>query len=158
METITPCLWFNNQAEEAVNFYLSIFKNSLIKSVNYYGKGAPMPEGSVMTINFILNGKEFLALNGGPVFSFSPAISFIVNCETQQEVDEYWEKLSEGGGAQQCGWLEDKFGVTWQIVPTALIKMLTDPDKAKSQRVNKAMMQMKKLDIHILKQAYEQEF
>jgi len=161
MQKITPCLWFDNQAEEAVNFYTSIFKNSKIVNVARYGKaGAEVsgrPEGSVMTIIFQLESQEFMALNGGPVFTFSPAISFLRNCETQEEVDALWEKLSAGGEIQECGWLKDKYGVSWQIAPTILGEMLQDKDAEKSERVIKAMLRMKKIDIKGLKQAYEQQ-
>jgi predicted 3-demethylubiquinone-9 3-methyltransferase (glyoxalase superfamily) len=160
MQRITPFLWFDNQAEEAVNFYTSVFKNSKILSVTRYGeagaKAAGRPKGSVMTVVFELGGQEFIALNGGPVFTFSPAISFVVNCETQEEVDELWEKLSEGGEKEQCGWLKDKYGVSWQIVPTVLGEMMQDKDPKKSEKVMKAMLQMDKIDIKTLKQAYEQ--
>ena len=159
MQKITPFLWFDNQAEEAVNYYLSIFKNSKTLNVARYGDDAAKvsgrPNGSVMTVSFQLDGQQFVALNGGPVFSFSPAISFVVNCQTQQEVDELWEKLSAGGEQQQCGWIKDKYGVTWQIVPTALGELLSNPDAAKAQRVMQAMLQMKKLDIAGLKRAHE---
>ncbi len=157
MQKITPFLWFDNQAEEAMNFYVSVFKNSKVLSVNCYGEGAPAPKGTVMTANFQLDGQEFTALNGGPMFKFSPAISFVVHCETQAEVDEYWEKLSAGGKENQCAWLEDKFGVSWQIVPNVLIELLSDPDPAKAGRVMQAMMQMTKIDISGLKRAYMQE-
>ena len=157
MQKITPFLWFDTQAEEAVNYYLSIFKNSKLLNVSRYGDDAAKvsgrPKGSVMTVSFQLDGQQFVALNGGPVFSFSPAISFVVNCQTQQEVDELWEKLSAGGEQQQCGWLKDKYGVTWQIVPTALDELLSNPDAAKAQRVMQAMLQMNKLDINGLQQA-----
>lgn len=156
MQKITPFLWFNDKAEEAMNFYVSIFKNSKVVGATRYGDAGPGPKGSVMTAVFQLNGQEFIALNGGPQFTFSPAISFVVNCETQEEVDEFWQKLSAGGQIQQCGWLQDKYGLSWQIVPTILGKLLQDKDPAKSQRVMKAMLQMKKLDIKTLKQAYEQ--
>jgi len=156
MQKITPFLWFDNQAEEAMNFYVSIFKNSKVLSVNRYGEGAPAPKGTVMTANFELDGQEFTALNGGPMFKFSPAISFVVHCETQAEVDEYWAKLSVGGKTNQCAWLDDKFGVSWQIVPNALIELLSDPDPAKAGRVMQAMMQMTKIDIAALQRAYEQ--
>src|ERR1700730_2337761 len=126
MQKITPCLWFNNNAEEAVKFYTSIFKNSKIGAIARYGEAGPGPKGTVMVATFQLDGQEFLALNGGPQFTFSPAISFLVNCEAQEEVDELWEKLSEGGEKQRCGWLKDKYGVSWQIVPTALGKMMQD--------------------------------
>jgi predicted 3-demethylubiquinone-9 3-methyltransferase (glyoxalase superfamily) len=157
MQKITPFLWFDNQAEEAMNFYTSIFKNSKIGNVTRYGEGGPGPAGTVMTATFQLDGQEFMALNGGPHFTFSPAISFFVNCETQEEVDELWEKLSEGGETEQCGWLKDKYGVSWQIVPTILGEMLQDKDPEKSKRVTEAMLKMDKLDIKILRQAYEQQ-
>jgi predicted 3-demethylubiquinone-9 3-methyltransferase (glyoxalase superfamily) len=159
MHKITPCLWFDNQAEEAVKFYVSIFKNAKVGSVARYGedeaKVSGRPKGTVMTVTFQLDGQEFMALNGGPMFKFTEAISFIVNCKTQQEVDELWEKLSKGGEEGPCGWLKDTYGVSWQIVPTVLGEMLQDKDTEKSERVMKAMLQMKKLDIKTLKQAYE---
>lgn len=151
---ITPCLWFNENAEEAVAFYASIFKNSKIGKATHYGKNAPLPEGTVLTISFQLDGEDFLALNGGPVFTFSEAISFIVNCENQPEIDMFWEKLSEGGQIQQCGWLKDKFGVSWQIVPVALGEMMQNDDTEKSNRVLQAIMQMVKIDIEKLETAY----
>jgi predicted 3-demethylubiquinone-9 3-methyltransferase (glyoxalase superfamily) len=151
----TPFLWFDNNAEEAMNFYISVFKDSKILSVTRYGEAGPGPKGSVMTGKFQLAGQEFTALNGGPHFKFTEAISFVVNCETQEEVDEFWEKLVEGGEESQCGWLKDKYGVSWQIVPTILVEMLQDKDPEKSQRVMKAMLQMVKIDIKTLKQAYE---
>ena len=154
MQKITPFLWFNNQAEEAMNFYTSIFKNSKKLTVTYYGEGAPGPKGTVMTVNFILDGQEFAAINGGPLFTFSEAISFVVYCYSQEEIDDFWEKLSEGGEEQQCGWLKDKFGLSWQIIPPALIEMLQDKDPVKAQRVMKAMLQMRKIDIAGLQQAY----
>ena len=157
MQKITPFMWFNDNAEEAVNLYTSIFKNSKIESVSRYGEGSPGPAGQVMSMNFQLFGQEFMALNGGPVFSFTPAISFFVSCESQQEVDDYWEKLSEGGEIQQCGWLKDKFGVSWQIIPTILGELLSDKDPAKAKRVMDAMLLMKKIEIAGLKQAYEQK-
>jgi len=160
MQKITPFLWFDNQAEEAMNFYTSIFKNSKTGAVSRYGEeGAKMsgiPAGAVMTVAFQLDGQDFIALNGGPHFKFTEAVSFVVNCETQEEVDEFWEKLSAGGEKSRCGWLKDKFGLSWQIVPTALGKMMQDKDGAKSKRVMQALMQMDKLDIQRLKQAYEQ--
>jgi predicted 3-demethylubiquinone-9 3-methyltransferase (glyoxalase superfamily) len=156
MQKITPFLWFNNNAEEAVNFYISIFKNSKIVNNSRYGEAGPGPKGTVMSATFELNGQEFMALNGGPHFSFSPAISFFVKCETQQEVDEFWEKLSAGGKKERCGWLRDKYGLSWQIIPTALGRMLQDKDPEKSKRVMKAMLQMDKINIEALKQAYEQ--
>ena len=157
MQKITPFLWFDNQAEEAANFYTSIFKNSKIVSISRYGEAGPRPEGMVMTVTVRLDGQEFTALNGGPEFKFTEAISFFVNCETQEEVDELWEKLSEGGEKQRCGWLKDKYGVSWQIVPSALGEMLQDKDPEKSKRVMKAMLQMDKIDIRGLRQAYEQQ-
>ncbi|MCJ7784072.1 MAG: VOC family protein [Desulfobacterales bacterium] len=161
MQKITPFLWFDNQAEEAVNFYTSIFKNSKIKSVSRYGEAGAeasgRPKGTVMTVTFELEGQEFIALNGGPHFTFSAAISFVVNCETQDEVDKLWEKLSEGGEKGQCGWLKDKYGVSWQIVPTVLGEMLQDKDPMKSEKVMEALLQMGKIDIKTLKQAYEQQ-
>ena len=162
MQKITPCLWFDSNAEEAVNFYSSIFKNSKIGNISRYGEAGyeihGKPAGTVLTIEFELNGQAFTALNGGPIFRFNEAISFQVSCESQKELDYYWEKLSEGGDrkAQQCGWLKDKYGVSWQIVPTVLGKLLQDKDAKKSESVMKALLQMKKLDIETLTQAYEQ--
>jgi predicted 3-demethylubiquinone-9 3-methyltransferase (glyoxalase superfamily) len=155
MQKITPFLWFDSNAEEAVNFYTSIFKNSKIGEIQRYGDAGPGPKGSVMTIRFQIEGQEFMALNGGPYFKFTPAISFFVDCETQQEVDELWEKLSAGGAFMQCGWLTDRFGVSWQIIPKALGELLGDKDPQKSQRVLKAMMKMVKIDVEGLKRAYE---
>jgi predicted 3-demethylubiquinone-9 3-methyltransferase (glyoxalase superfamily) len=152
---ITPFLWFDDNAEEAAKFYTSIFKHSKIMSIVRYGDAGPGPKGTVMTVAFQLEGQDFTALNGGPRFTFSPAISLVVNCKTQAEVDELWERLSEGGETQQCGWLTDKYGVSWQIVPTVLSEMLQDKDAQKSQRVMRAMLQMTRLDIKRLKQAYE---
>jgi predicted 3-demethylubiquinone-9 3-methyltransferase (glyoxalase superfamily) len=157
MQKITPFLWFENQAEEAANFYTSIFKNAKVGKVSRYGAGAPMPKGTAMTVSFEIEGQGFMALNGGPVFQFSPAISFFVNCETQEEVDGLWEKLSEGGEKQRCGWLKDKFGLTWQIVPAALGEMMQDKDPAKVKRVTMAMLKMSKIEIEGLKRAYEGE-
>jgi predicted 3-demethylubiquinone-9 3-methyltransferase (glyoxalase superfamily) len=156
MQKIIPFLWFDNNAEEATNFYTSIFKNSKVKNVRRYGEAGPGKPGSLMTATFELEGQEFYALNGGPHFKFTPAISFFVNCETQEEIDELWEKLLAGGQAQQCGWLTDKYGVTWQIVPTILGKLLGDKDPQKSKRVMEAMMKMIKLDINGLKRAYQE--
>ena len=156
MNKITPFLWFDDKAEEAMNFYISVFKNSKVGRVTRYGEGGPGPQGTVMSATFQLDGQDFFALNGGPQFKFTPAISFFVNCETQQEVDELWEKLSEGGAKIECGWLQDKYGVSWQIVPTVLVEMLRDKDAERSQRVMKAMLQMKKIDIAGLKAAYDQ--
>jgi len=156
MQKIAPFLWFNNQAEEAVKFYTAVFKNSKTTGITRYGEGAPMPKGSVMTLGFLLEGQEFIALNGGPAFTFSPAISFVVACQTQEEIDYYWKKLSEGGAIEQCGWLKDKYGVSWQIVPILLSEMLKDADVAKSQRVMSALQNMIKIDIETLKYAYGQ--
>ena len=156
MKKITPFLWFDGKAEEAMNFYVSIFRNSKVGSVTRYGEAGPGPKGTVMSATFQLDGQDFFALNGGPHFTFSPAVSFFVNCETQQEVDELWEKLSEGGEKQRCGWLKDKYGLSWQIIPSALSEMLHEKDAAKSGRVMKAMLQMDKIDIKGLKQAYDQ--
>jgi predicted 3-demethylubiquinone-9 3-methyltransferase (glyoxalase superfamily) len=155
MQKITQFLWFDGKAEDAMNFYLSIFKNSKILNVTRYGEEGPGAKGTVMTASFLIEGQEFVALNGGPQFTFSPAISFVVNCETQEEVDMFWEKLSEGGEKQQCGWLKDKFGVSWQIVPVVLVEMLQDKDPEKSKRVMAAMLQMAKIDIRTLRQAYD---
>ncbi len=156
-QKITPFLWFDNQAEEAMNFYVSIFKNSKVLSVDRYGEAGPRPKGTVMTTSFELEGQGFMALNGGPEYKFTEAISFFVNCETQAEVDDLWERLSAGGEKGPCGWLKDKYGVSWQIVPTVLAEMLSDPDPGRSQRVMRAMLQMKKIDINALKRAYEQK-
>ena len=155
MQKITPFLWFDGQAEEAAKFYVSIFKNSKIGTVNRYGDHGPGPKGTVMIATFQIDGQDFIALNGGPQFKISPAISFVVNCETQEEVDHFWEKLSEGGSKQQCGWLQDKFGVSWQIVPTALARLMSDPDREKSGRVMGALMQMTKIEIRKLQEAYD---
>jgi predicted 3-demethylubiquinone-9 3-methyltransferase (glyoxalase superfamily) len=155
IQKITPFLWFDHQAEEAAAFYASIFPRSKIVKVVRYGQAGPGPAGSVMTVEFQLEGQSFVALNGGPHFKISEAISFVVNCETQDEVDAYWEKLSAGGTDIQCGWLKDKFGVSWQIVPTVLSELLSDPDPEKSQRVMKTMLTMKKLEIRALKEARE---
>ncbi len=153
MNKITPFLWFDGQAEEAMNFYVSIFMNSKVLSVNRYGKGAPMPEGTVLTASFELDGQQFVALNGGSMYKFSPATSFVVNCDTQAEVDYYWDKLGAGGKHNRCAWLDDKFGVTWQIVPKQLGLLLSDPDPVKAGRVMQAMMQMSKIDIAGLQRA-----
>src|SRR5438874_9628303 len=159
MQKITPCLWFDNQAEEAVNFYASIFKNSKVGRIARYGEaGAEVsgrPSGSVMTVEFQLEGQEFLALNGGPIFKFTEAVSFVVNCETQEEVDYFWSRLSAGGEESRCGWLKDRFGLSWQVVPIVLIEMLADKDIAKAKRVTHAMLQMDKIDIPTLKKAYD---
>jgi predicted 3-demethylubiquinone-9 3-methyltransferase (glyoxalase superfamily) len=156
MQKITPFLWFNGQAEEAARFYTSIFKNSKIGRIDRYPEGAPAPAGSVMSVTFQIEGQEFHGLNGGPMYKFTPAISFFVNCTTQEEVDELWEKLVAGGTPNRCGWLQDKFGVSWQIIPGVLRELLGDKDPRKSKRVMEAMLQMVKIDIKRLKQAYEQ--
>src|SRR2546425_1932203 len=153
MQKITPFLWFDDKAEEAMNFYVSVFKNSKVGKLRRYGEAGPGPKGSVMSAQFQLEGQDFIALNGGPHFSFTPAISLFVDCKTQKEVDELWEKLSAGGEKGNCGWLKDKYGLSWQIIPSALGEMLSDPDPAISQSVMKAMMQMKKIDIEGLKRA-----
>jgi predicted 3-demethylubiquinone-9 3-methyltransferase (glyoxalase superfamily) len=161
MQKIIPCLWFDDEAEEAAKFYVSVFRNSRIGNVTHYGKEGyeihGRKAGSVLTVEYEIAGQKFVALNGGPVFKFNEAISFQVRCQTQKEIDYYWKKLSEGGDrkAQQCGWLKDKYGVSWQIVPTVLIKMLQDKDTKKSDRVMKAMLQMRKFDIKVLRQVYQ---
>jgi predicted 3-demethylubiquinone-9 3-methyltransferase (glyoxalase superfamily) len=156
MQRITPFLWYDGKAEEAVNFYVSIFKNSKVVSMARYGDAGPGPKGSVMTAAFQLEGQDFVALNGGPQYKFTPAISFVVSCETQEEVDDLWEKLSEGGRKDRCAWLTDKFGVSWQIVPTILSRLLQDKDREKAKRVMQAMLQMDKIDISRLQQAYDE--
>jgi predicted 3-demethylubiquinone-9 3-methyltransferase (glyoxalase superfamily) len=162
MQKIRPCLWFDDDAEDAVKFYASIFKDSNIGNVTRFGKEGyeihKKKEGSVMTIDFEIEGQKFLALNGGPIFKFNEAISFQIYCDTQEEIDYYWDKLTEDGdkNAQVCGWLKDKFGVSWQVVPVALIKMLEDKDSRKTERVMKAMLQMQKLDIDALRKAYQE--
>jgi predicted 3-demethylubiquinone-9 3-methyltransferase (glyoxalase superfamily) len=156
MRKITPFLWFDDKAEEAMNFYVSLFKNSKVGTVTRYGDAGPGPKGSVMSATFQLDGQDFFALNGGPMFKFTEAISFFVNCETQEEVDGFWDRLTSGGGkASRCGWLKDKYGLSWQIIPTALGEMLRDKDPQKSSRVMQAMLQMEKIDIKKLKQAHE---
>lgn len=161
MQKITPFLWFDDKAEEAANFYVSVFKNSKIGAITRYSEegaeASGRPKGSVMTVEFQLDGQEFIALNGGPHFKFTEAISFSVDCKTQQEVDEFWEKLSESGEKGRCGWLKDKYGLSWQVNPTVLGEMLQDKDPAKARRVMEAMLQMDKIDIETLKQAYEQQ-
>ncbi len=154
MKDIHPCLWFDDKAEAAANYYVSIFKNSKVTSVSRYGDAGPLPKGTVMVAMFELDGRKFMALNGGPLFKFSEAISFVVKCETQQELDHFWEKLSAGGATQRCGWLKDKFGVSWQIVPTALEEMMSEGNAAQSNAVMKALLQMDKLDIQGLRKAY----
>jgi|SRR5882672_697596 len=155
-QKITTFLWYDDKAEEAVRFYCSIFKNSKVVSETRWGEGGPVPKGTLMTSKFQLEGQEFVALNGGPVFHFTEAISLLVNCETQEEVDMYWDKLVAGGEPSQCGWLKDKYGLSWQIVPTSLVEMLSDKDAAKARRVTLAMLKMKKLDLARLKRAYDQ--
>lgn len=156
MQKITPFLWFDNQAEEAMNFYTSIFKNSKVKTVSRYGDAGPGPKGTVMVAKFELEGQEFMVLNGGPRFKFTQAVSFVVNCTSQQEVDELWEKLLAGGGAEDaCGWLRDKYGLSWQIIPTALGEMMSDPDKQKAGRAMQAMLKMKKIDIAEMRRAFD---
>ena len=155
MQKITPFLWFDGKAEEAANYYVSIFKNSKVGNITRYGDAGPGPKGTVMIAEFQLEGQDFIALNGGPQFTFTPAISFFVDCKTQQEVDELWEKLSEGGEKNRCAWLRDKYGVSWQIVPAALVQYLGGPDRAGAQRAMQAMLQMVKLDIAGLEKAYE---
>ncbi len=154
MQKITPFLWFNDRAEEAMNFYVSVFKNSRVVSVTRFTEAGPGPKGAVMSATFQLEGQDFFALNGGPAFTFTPAISFFVNCETQQEVDELWEKLSAGGKKERCGWLKDKYGLSWQIIPSVLGKMMADKDVEKARRVMNAMLQMDKIDIGGLNKAY----
>jgi predicted 3-demethylubiquinone-9 3-methyltransferase (glyoxalase superfamily) len=153
MQKIVPFLWFDDKAEEAAKFYVSIFKNSKMGSVTRYGESGPGPKGTVMSVTFQLNGQDFYALNGGPVFKFTEAISLFINCETQEEVDELWEKLSEGGSKSQCGWLKDKYGLSWQVIPTALGRLLGDKDTQKSKRVMEAMLKMTKIDIMLLEEA-----
>jgi predicted 3-demethylubiquinone-9 3-methyltransferase (glyoxalase superfamily) len=157
IQKITPFLWFDDQAEEAVNFYVSIFDNASIGSVARYGEAGPGPAGTVMAIEFTLEGQQFNALNGGPIFQFTPAISFVVNCDSQEEVDYYWDRLSEGGApeAQQCGWLADKFGLSWQVVPSAMAALIGDPDPVKAARTTQAMLQMKKLDLNRLQRVHD---
>jgi predicted 3-demethylubiquinone-9 3-methyltransferase (glyoxalase superfamily) len=157
MQPIIPFLWFDNNAEEAMHFYVSVFKNSKVISVTRWGEGGPGPKGTVMSVKFQLDGQDFFALNGGPQFKFSPAVSFFVNCETQQEVDNLWEKLSEGGEKQRCGWLKDRYGLSWQIVPSVLGKLLQDKDPVKAKKVLDAMLKMDKIDIDRLQQARDRE-
>lgn len=155
MQKITPCLWFDGRAEEAAQYYVSLFKNSRITRIMRWGDVGAGPKGSVLTVDFQLEGQDFMALNGGPQYHFTPAISLMVDCKTQSEVDLLWDKLAEGGGEVQCGWVTDKFGVSWQVVPTILLEMLTDKDPKRADRVMKAMMEMKKLDFAGLQAAYE---
>lgn len=156
MQKITPCLWFDNQAEEAANFYVSLFNNSRITDVSRYGEGAPMPEGTALAVDFVLDGVEFQALNGGPAFTFTEAISLSVETQTQEETDEFWERLiADGGQPSQCGWLKDKYGLSWQIVPKVLGELMSDPDQQKAGRVMQAMLQMTKIEISELRAAYD---
>lgn len=155
MQKIVTFLWFEDKAEEAANFYVSLFKNSKVTGVHRNGDAGPGPKGSVMMVNFQVEGQEFMALNGGPHFKFTPAISLFVNCENQDEVDQLWDRLSEGGRKDRCGWLQDKYGLSWQIIPTALMTLMSDPDREKSARVMKAMLQMDKIDIGRLEEAHK---
>jgi predicted 3-demethylubiquinone-9 3-methyltransferase (glyoxalase superfamily) len=156
MQKIVPFLWFDNQAEEAVNLYISLFKNSKINSVTHYGEGMPLPAGTVLTISFELDGQELVALNGGPVFKFTEAVSLFVKCETQAEVDRLWAKFTDGGEEQPCGWLKDCYGLSWQIIPTGLFDFINGPNAAASTRATQAMLKMKKIDLAKIKEAYEQ--
>lgn len=157
MQKITPCLWFEGNADEAVRFYTSVFPETKVLETSFYSEAGPLPAGTLLTVTLSLFGQQFMLLNGGPYTKFTPAISFIINCENQAEIDEYWAKLSAGGREDQCGWLSDKFGVSWQIVPTILDKMMVDPDPEKVKRVSEAMLKMVKLDIAKLEKAYKQE-
>ena len=157
MQNITTCLWFDNEAEDAASFYVSVFEDSQILDTTHYGEAGPGPEGTVLTVSFRLRGQEFMALNGGPDFKFNEAVSFQVSCESQEEVDRFWDTLSDGGEESQCGWLKDRFGLSWQVIPTALPKLLSDPDAQKSQRAMEAMLQMRKIDIDALTRAAEQQ-
>jgi predicted 3-demethylubiquinone-9 3-methyltransferase (glyoxalase superfamily) len=158
MQSIKPCLWFDTQALEAAEFYISIFKNSKLDQIGYYGEGTPLPKGTVLVVNFQLNGQDFMALNGGPMFQFNEAVSLVVDCETQEEIDDYWQKLTADGGQEvQCGWLKDKYGLSWQIVPTVLGKLMADKDPAKTNRMMQALMTMVKLDIGGLERAFRGE-
>jgi len=158
MQKISPFLWFDSNAEEAANFYVAIFKDSKVLKIARYGEAGPGPAGSVMVVNFQIEGQDFIALNGGPLFKFTEAISFVINCQTQEEVDHYWNRLTAGGGQEsQCGWLKDKYGLSWQVTPTILGELLADKDQKKAQRVMQAMLQMKKIDIAALKRAAAQE-
>ncbi|MES2243117.1 MAG: VOC family protein [Pseudomonadota bacterium] len=156
MQKITPFLWFNDQAEEAMNFYISVFRNAKAGEIRRYAEGGPAPQGSVMSASFQIEGQELIAFNGGPHFSFTPAISLFVDCKTQEEVNELWSKLSEGGQPQQCGWVTDRFGLSWQIIPSALGEMLQDKNKAKSKAAMQAMMKMHKIDVQRLQHAFEE--
>lgn len=155
MQKITPYLWFEDQAEEAASFYTSIFKNSKINEISRYGEGGPGPAGSVMLVSFELDGQQFIALNGGPQFQFTEAISFVINCESQEEVDYMWDRLTEGGEESMCGWLKDRYGISWQVVPTALPELLNAPDPEAQQRVMEVFLKMSKIDLPTLRLAYE---
>lgn len=157
MQKITPFLWFDNNAEEAIALYTSLFKNARIKDIVRYGPMGPGPEGSVMTASFEIEGQEFAVINGGPMYKFTEAVSFVIHCDTQEEVDHFWSKLSEGGQEQMCGWLKDRFGLSWQIVPRVMLQMFKDKDARRSQRVMGAMMKMRKIDIPTLQAAYDNE-
>jgi predicted 3-demethylubiquinone-9 3-methyltransferase (glyoxalase superfamily) len=150
MPRITPNLWFDTESKDAAEFYVSVFPNSQIRNVSYYGEAGPRPAGTVLTVDFVLDGQEFTAINGGPEFTFDEAVSFLINCADQDEVDNYWDKLTEGGEESQCGWLKDKFGLSWQVVPEDLEKLITDPDKGRAERAMQAMLGMKKLDVAAL--------
>lgn len=156
MQKITATLWFDSQAEDAANHYTSLFENSEILSISRYGEGAPLPEGTVMTVNFTIEGQQFIALNGGPAHNFTEAVSFMISCEDQAEVDRFWDNLTKDGEEGQCGWLKDKFGLSWQVVPSALYALLGDPDPDRAQRAMAAMLQMRRLDIDVMRQAAEQ--
>jgi len=156
MQKITPCLWFDTEGEEAAKFYTSIFENSRILDISHYGDAGPRPAGTVMTVSFELEGQEYLALNGGPEFRFNESVSFHVHCETQEEVDRFWNNLTDGGEEGPCGWLKDKYGLSWQIIPTVLPELLGDPDPEKSQRAMQAMLDMKRIDINALRKAADQ--
>jgi predicted 3-demethylubiquinone-9 3-methyltransferase (glyoxalase superfamily) len=157
MQKITPCLWFDNNAEEAMNFYTSVFKDSKVLNSSRYPDGAPGPAGQLLTANIVLNGQEFMLLNGGPVFKFNEAVSFVIDCDGQEEVDNYWDKLTEGGQESQCAWLKDKYGVSWQVVPKQLGELMGDPDPVKSGRVMQAMLKMQKIIVADLEKAYRGE-
>jgi predicted 3-demethylubiquinone-9 3-methyltransferase (glyoxalase superfamily) len=156
MPRITPNLWFDTESKEAAEFYVSVFPNSEIRKISYYGEAGPRPAGTVLTVDFVLDGQEYTALNGGPEFTFNEAISFLIDCADQDEVDYYWAKLSEGGEEGPCGWLKDRYGVSWQVSPTTLVELLTDPDEGRAQRAKKAMLGMKKIDVAALHAAADQ--
>ena len=157
MQKMHPCLWFDTQAEEAARFYVSVFQDSHLDDITRYGDAGPLPAGTVLSVSFRLGGQEFMALNGGPAFTFTPAVSFFVHCDSQAEVDAYWDALAAGGEEMQCGWVKDRYGVTWQIVPSELGRLLSSPDPVKARRVTEAMLKMIKLDVNALRAAYEQD-